>query len=119
MRNSKAKYIALCEGDDYWVSPDKLELQHKALEKDDSLSYCFSNAIKVDARTGKNYGKMLPVFPSESEILAKRILGTKDLLDLAFIPTASFFQEETLGLISLSSQKMRLEVTEHTKYIFP
>lgn len=119
LRNSKAKYIALCEGDDYWVSPDKLELQHKALEKDDSLSYCFSNAIKVDARTGKNYGKMLPVFPSESEILAKRILGTKDLLDLAFIPTASFFQEETLGLISLSSQKMRLEVTEHTKYIFP
>lgn len=98
LRNSKAKYIALCEGDDYWVSPDKLELQHNALEKDDSLSYCFSNAIKVDARTGKNLGKMLPVFPSESEILAKRILGTKDLLDLAFIPTASFFSRRDAWL---------------------
>lgn len=98
LRNSKAKYIALCEGDDYWASPDKLAMQYEALEKDGSLSYCFTNAVKMDANTRKTLGKMLPAFPAEERILRKRVLGAEDLLRLAFIPTASFFSRKDAWL---------------------
>lgn len=39
----KGKYIALCEGDDFWVSPVKLQLQIEAFE--DDVSLVFHDAI--------------------------------------------------------------------------
>ncbi|MBL4585961.1 MAG: glycosyltransferase [Flavobacteriales bacterium] len=40
----KGKYIALCEGDDVWNDPQKLEKQIDLLENDSSAVACFSNA---------------------------------------------------------------------------
>ena len=36
----KGKYIAYCEGDDYWVSPHKLQRQYEALEQHPGLDIC-------------------------------------------------------------------------------
>ena len=98
LRSSNAKYIALCEGDDYWISSGKLQLQYNELEKEESLSYCFTNASQLDARTGNIIGQMLPMSSSEAEILAKGVLDAKDLLKLSFIPTASFFSRRDAWL---------------------
>ena len=98
LKNSRAHYIALCEGDDYWISPYKLESQYQKLSNDHSLAYCFTNAVKIDAATGESRGRMLPFFPSEAQILSKEILNTVDLLKLAFIPTASFFSRRDAWL---------------------
>ncbi len=47
LQRCNGKYIALCEGDDYWTAPDKLQKQIDFLEKNQEFSICFHRAKLV------------------------------------------------------------------------
>lgn len=36
----RGKYIAICEGDDYWDHPEKIKRQYEVLEQDPELMFC-------------------------------------------------------------------------------
>lgn len=52
MQNARGRYIAFCEGDDFWISENKLEEQLKLLYSDESISGSYHDSWVVDP-TGK------------------------------------------------------------------
>lgn len=56
IRAARGKYIALCEGDDYWIDPLKLQKQVDFLEKNEEFGMCYSQA-KVFVQKKKKYAK--------------------------------------------------------------
>ncbi len=48
MERALGKYIAFCEGDDYWIDPKKLQKQTVILNNHNKCSACFTNAIYIN-----------------------------------------------------------------------
>ncbi len=93
IKSAQGKYIAFCEGDDYWTDEYKLQKQVDFLETNTEYSLCFHNCILKNERENNHTEKLL------HGKLDKSVFTTEDILGAWFIPTASIlFKRENLVL---------------------
>ena len=45
--NLKSKYVAICDGDDYWIDDSKLQRQYDFMEANQDYSMCFHSAYQL------------------------------------------------------------------------
>jgi glycosyltransferase involved in cell wall biosynthesis len=50
----KGRYLALCDGDDYWTDPRKLQMQIDFLEKNPEYSFTFHDCLILYQESGKS-----------------------------------------------------------------
>ena len=92
MKSARGKYIALCEGDDYWIDENKLQIQFDYMQKNEECSFCFHNSRIYDERGQKFVRDFLPYRSEQKKYFTtdnKYNVGELALLNE--IPTASYF----------------------------
>jgi len=84
LNSCKGSYIALCEGDDYWVDKSKLQKQVDFLEANEDFSGCFHNVIAKDERLAQ-------LDPKPWRIYDRDVFNLKDTFSrTALFHTCSF-----------------------------
>lgn len=88
-----AKYVAVCEGDDYWKSDRKLQLQYDFLEKNNDYTLHFHNVEIVD-QYDKHIGYVYPLEQNDNDYYFN------DLLDgTIYFKTCSVMYRNKMGLL--------------------
>lgn len=96
-KNSNGKYIALCEGDDYWTDSLKLQKQVNYMEKNPDCTLCFHNA-KVLSTNNEETGRIVvPWLKNNEKYFSKNHkYSAGELALLGYIPTASYLYPKHL-----------------------
>ncbi len=77
------KYVAICEGDDYWIHPGKLEMEVAFLEANRDYGLCYTGIGVKNQKTGKVSKKTMYNYPSTIgfwELLITNRIGTLTVL---------------------------------------
>lgn len=101
---ARGTYIALCEGDDYWCDPAKLQRQVAHMESDPTCTFCFTNGYIHDESGTQPDRAFLPYYESDRALYTGQSArySLDEMARLSFIPTASIlFRVDALRRLPL------------------
>lgn len=87
---SDAKYIAICEGDDFWIDENKLQKQVDFLDEHSDYSMCFHAAHISSEGVPRNMSG------AKCEIIENREYFSNEMFSTWLVPTASILYNKEL-----------------------
>ena len=105
MDMAKGEYIALCEGDDFWTDPNKLQLQVDFLDKNKDYSVCFHQVeVYFENDEKKSY-----LSPDDTMVKGDGEVPINQLLADNIIPTNSVLYRQTNDYLNLNMHVLPLD----------
>ena len=111
LKHANGKYIAICEGDDYWCNNDKLKIQIDFLEENTDYSLTFTNSYsrKIDGSL---------------EVIHNNFNEKEDILSNNFIPSnTAVFVNKNILKVSMDTKNniigdwpLWIELSMHGKF---
>ncbi|MDP9894176.1 glycosyltransferase involved in cell wall biosynthesis [Variovorax boronicumulans] len=100
IERTEGEYLAICEGDDYWIDSSKLEKQVGILQGNEKYSMSIHNALRENVVNGERSSFNKKKLPQE--------MGVRDVLLRGwFAPTASFvFRKENVVIPKMPGVNM-------------
>ncbi len=94
---SSGEFLALCEGDDFWVDKNKIQLQYDTLNASPDIDLCFTSALMLEndkcIGTTASFEANEKVFPIETVIKkGGGFMPTVSLFLRAYILDSNFFE---------------------------
>ena len=101
LEQAEGKYIALCEGDDYWTDPLKLQKQVDFLNSNPSYSACFHSVTKYQQVGGNMTMVEIPEsgdFPANKNLLANKLHTASFVFRREYLLESTLFNnKKTIG----------------------
>lgn len=119
---SRGRYIAICEGDDYWIDPYKIQKQVDFLEGNTGYGLVFTKASKLIQKTGE-IGETIPLINHEetTEIDFESILVSNPIPTLTVMFRSVLLNKIDTSNISkfkIGDKFLWLEIAQKTKIGF-
>lgn len=91
---ARGKYIALCEGDDYWIDPLKIQRQVAILEENENIGLCYTDNMQCEGN-GEIHKPTKSVLGINSPIQFQQLLLTAGFM----APCSWLFRKDLLAYI--------------------
>jgi glycosyltransferase involved in cell wall biosynthesis len=102
LEQARGQYIALLDGDDFWLSPDKLQHQVAYLDSRPECSLCWHRAYNLYPD-----GRLVPYEDNFEYEQGKSVYSLRDIMFQNFIPTCSVvFRNGLIGTLPRSFTRM-------------
>lgn len=115
---AKGRYIAFCDGDDYWIRPDKLSQQVSILENQEDVGLVYTDVMMVSKITGEEYYREM--CPPREELFTQLLEGNIIVSSSACIKTSLLdyvdFGEFVQQQFSMEDYPLWLSLSLHTKF---